>query len=71
MQMKDKINIWIVVAAAAVAEIWALYVVSASATRWRPTMIVENEPQARALYEAMLEAARRIRAAEVVAQPAA
>ncbi len=59
MQMKDKINIWIVVAAAAVAEIWALYVVSASATRWRPTMIVENEPQARALYEAMLEAARR------------
>ncbi len=56
--MKDKINIWIAVAAAVVVEVWALYVVSASAARWRPTMIVQNEPQAQALYEAMLDAVR-------------
>ncbi len=58
--MKDKRNIWIAVAVAAVfLEGWALYVVSASAVRWRPAMIVVNEPEAQALYEAMIEAAHQ------------
>ena len=58
--MKDKRNIWIAIGvAAALLEGWALYVVSASAVRWRPEMIVENEPEARALYEAMVEAAHQ------------
>jgi len=59
MQMRKKTNIWIVVTAAAViVEVWALYVLGASAARWRPAMIVAEEPAARALYEAMLDAAR-------------
>lgn len=62
MQMRKKTNIWIVVTAAAViVEAWALYVLGASAVRWRPAMIVADEPAARALYEAMLEAAHQAR----------
>ncbi|MDI6449717.1 redoxin domain-containing protein [Anaerobaca lacustris] len=57
--MSKKINIWILVTAAAVVvEGWALYVVGASSARWRPAMIVAEEPAARALYEAMVQAAR-------------
>lgn len=59
MQMRKKTNIWIVVTVATViVEVWALYVLGASAARWRPAMIVAEEPAARALYEAMLDAAR-------------
>lgn len=62
MQMRKKTNIWIVVTAAAViVEVWALYVLGASAARWRPAMIVADEPAARALHEAMLEAAHQAR----------
>lgn len=58
--MKEKRNIWIGVGVAlALLEGWALYVLSASAEQWRPTMIVANEPQAHALYEAMVEAAHQ------------
>lgn len=58
--MKDKRHIWIAIAVAAtLLEGWALYVVSASAVRWQPAMIVENEPEAQALYEAMIEAAHK------------
>lgn len=62
MQMRKKTNIWIVVTAAAViVEVWALYVLGASSARWRPAMIVTEEPAARALYEAMIEAAHQAR----------
>ncbi len=56
--MKDKRNIWIAIGVAlALLEGWALYVLSDSAEQWRPRMIVANEPEAQALYEAMVEAA--------------
>ncbi len=58
--MKEKRNTWIAVGVAlAILEGWALYVLSASAVRWRPAMIVANEPEAQALYEAMVEAAHQ------------
>jgi len=47
-----------VVALALVLEGWALYVVGVSPERWRPAMIVKDEPAARAVYEAMLQAIR-------------
>jgi len=40
-------------------EAWALYVVGASPERWRPAMIVKDEPAARALYETMIRAIRQ------------
>ncbi len=49
----------IVVAAALALEAWALYVVGASPERWRPAMIVKDEPAARAVYDAMIEAIHR------------
>ncbi len=58
--MKEKQNTWIAVGVVlALLEGWALYVLSASAERWRPAMIVANEPEAQALYEAMVEAAHQ------------
>ncbi len=60
--MKNEKNIWIAVATAAVVgEGWALLVLAASPARWRPTMIVDNEPRAQALYETMKEAAGQAR----------
>jgi len=41
-----------------ILEGWALYVVGASPEHWRPSMIVKNEPAARALYETMIETIR-------------
>ena len=62
MQIRNKINLRATIAIAGVLlECWALYVVGASPERWRPAMIVKNEPAARALYETMI---RTIRDAE-------
>jgi peroxiredoxin/outer membrane lipoprotein-sorting protein len=49
----------IIVAAALALEAWALYVVGVSPERWRPTMIVKDEPAARALYETMIQTIRQ------------
>jgi len=55
--MTDKINARsISVVAALMLEGWALYVVGASPSRWRPSMIVRNEPAAQLLYETMIRA---------------
>jgi peroxiredoxin/outer membrane lipoprotein-sorting protein len=57
MQIEKRIKGWLLTAAAAlVLEGWALYVVSASPEHWRPALIVKDEPAARALYEAMVQA---------------
>ncbi len=48
-----------VIAAALALETWAIYVVGASPERWRPTMIVKDEPAARALYETMTQTIRQ------------
>jgi peroxiredoxin/outer membrane lipoprotein-sorting protein len=59
MQMKNRTKTWTIVVAAALAlEAWALYVVSASPARWRPGLIVKDEPAARALYNKMTEVLR-------------
>jgi peroxiredoxin/outer membrane lipoprotein-sorting protein len=47
-----------IVGGALVLEGWALYVVSASPERWRPKMIVRDEPAAHAVYDTMIEAIR-------------
>ncbi len=55
--MRDKINARSMsIAAALLLEGWALYMVAASPRRWRPSMIVKEEPAARALYETMMQA---------------
>lgn len=55
--MRDKINARSTsIAAALLLEGWALYVVAASPQRWRPALIVPEEPAARALYESMRQA---------------
>jgi len=60
MQIRNKINIWITVAVAGlILEGWAFYVVSASPEHWRPSMIVKDEPEARALYNTMIETLRK------------
>lgn len=62
MQIRNKINVWTtIILTGLILEGWALYVVGASPDRWRPAMIVKNEPAARALYETMI---RTIRDAE-------
>jgi peroxiredoxin len=54
MRMSNKTKTWaVIVLAAAALEGWALYVVSASPARWRPALIVEDDPTARALYSRM------------------
>ena len=42
-----------------ILEGWAFYVVSRSPERWRPSMIVKDEPEAHALYDIMIEALRK------------
>jgi peroxiredoxin len=60
MQMKNKINVWIIIAVAGlILEGWALYVVGASPEHWRSAMIVKNEPAARALYDEMIKTIRK------------
>ncbi len=55
--MRDKINARSMsIAAALLLEGWALYVVAAAPQRWRPALIVREEPAARALYETMMQA---------------
>ncbi|MHC4519697.1 MAG: redoxin domain-containing protein, partial [Planctomycetota bacterium] len=57
--MNKKTKTWTAIAVAALLlEGWAFYVVSASPARWRKVMIVENEPEAHALYTAMIQALR-------------
>ena len=57
MKPKNKGNTWTIVAAGCVLlEAWALYVVGVSPARWRPALVVRNEPAAQALYAAMIEA---------------
>jgi peroxiredoxin/outer membrane lipoprotein-sorting protein len=57
--MTKKAKTWTAVAVAALlVEGWAFYVVSASPARWRRAMIVENEPEAHALYTSMIQALR-------------
>jgi peroxiredoxin len=59
MQMTKRTRTWMmIVAAALVLEAWALYVVGVSPERWRPAMIVKDEPAARALYETMVRTMR-------------
>jgi outer membrane lipoprotein-sorting protein len=54
--MKDKTKALTAMATACLMlEAWALYVVSASPARWRPSMIVRDEPVAHTLYEVMLQ----------------
>jgi len=58
--MKNKTNISITIAVAGlILEGWALYVVGASPEHWRPAMIVENDPAARAIYDEMIETIRK------------
>lgn len=58
--MRNKINVWtITTIAALVLEGWALYVVGSSPAHWRSSMIVKDEPDARALYEKMIETMRQ------------
>ncbi len=58
--MKNQHKVWIaIVVVALVLEGWALYVVSRSARQWREALIVKDEPAARAMYEAMIEAIRQ------------
>ena len=60
--MRDKVNPRsVTIAAALVLEGWALYVVGASPQRWRPSMIVKDEPAAHALYETMIQAMQEAR----------
>jgi peroxiredoxin len=60
MQMKNKINIRIIIVIAGlILEGWALYVLGASPEHWRPAMIVENESTARALYDEMVKTIRK------------
>ena len=57
--MTKRTKTWIAIAVAALlVEGWAFYVVSASPARWRKAMIVENEPEAHALYTSMIQAVR-------------
>ena len=58
--MRNKINVWtITTIAALVLEGWALYVVGSSPAHWRSSMIVKDEPAARALYDKMIETMRQ------------
>lgn len=58
--MRNKHKVWtVIVVAALVLEGWALYVVSLPARHWREAMIVKDEPAARAMYDAMIEAIQR------------
>lgn len=50
-----------IVGGALVLEGWALCVLGMSPERWRPTMIVKDEPAAHAVYDAMLDAMRSAR----------
>jgi peroxiredoxin len=62
MQMRNKVNIWVTVAVAGlILEGWALYTVGASPEYWRPAMIAENDPAARALYDEMIRTIRKAR----------
>jgi peroxiredoxin/outer membrane lipoprotein-sorting protein len=59
MQIRNKINVRAtIILAGVVLECWALYVVGASPEHWRPSMIVKDEPTARALYDVMIETIR-------------
>lgn len=59
MQIRNKINMRTTIAfAGLILEGWALYVVGASPEHWRPSMIVKDEPAARALYEEMIKTIR-------------
>ena len=56
MKIKNKINVWIIIAVVGlIVEGWALYMVSRSPEHWRPEMIVKDEPDARVLYETMIK----------------
>ena len=58
--MTNKRKVWtVVVVAALLLEGWALYVVDLSPRQWRPALIVKNEPEARALYNGMMDAIRQ------------
>lgn len=60
--MKDKINAYsLATVAALLLESWALLVVGASPQRWRPSMVVRDEPGARVLYETMIRTLREAR----------
>ncbi|RPJ20066.1 MAG: DUF2092 domain-containing protein, partial [Planctomycetaceae bacterium] len=57
--MTKRTRTWMIIVAAALAlEAWALYVVGASPERWRPAMIVKDEPAAHGVYDAMIQAIR-------------
>jgi len=57
--MTKRTRTWIIIVALAIAlEGWALYVVGLSPERWRPAMVVKDEPAARAVYEAMVQTIR-------------
>jgi hypothetical protein len=57
MTNQVKIRALIVIVALAL-EAWALYTVSLSPAHWHSAMIVKDEPQAHALYDAMTNAMR-------------
>ncbi len=62
MKLKNKGNTWTIVAAGCVLlEAWALHVVGVSPARWRPALVVKDEPAAQALYTAMIEAIHHAR----------
>ncbi len=45
-----------IIAGAALLEGWALYTMGSSPTRWQPALTVRDQPEARALYQAMIGA---------------
>ena len=60
--MSDSINIRSMAAVTGLLlEGWALYVVGAPPERWRPALIVQEEPAARALYDTMIQTLREAR----------
>jgi peroxiredoxin len=60
--MRDKINRRsVTVVAGLLLEGWALYVVGAAPQRWRPALIVKDEPAAHARYAAMIRAMQEAR----------
>jgi len=57
--MTKRTKTWMIVVGLALAlEGWAIYVVGISPERWRPAMVVRDEPAARAVYEAMIQTIR-------------
>lgn len=60
MRVRDQGHTWMIVASICLLlEGWALHVVGSSPARWRPALAVQDEPDAHALYNAMIQAMQK------------